>query len=934
MIKLENVSKSYPARGGRVPILRNINLTVSHGQKIGILGRNGAGKSTLIRLVSGAERPSSGTIHRQMSVSWPLAFGGAFLGRLTGYDNYRFVCRLHGVAPESQIDFVEDFCELGPSFREPLRTYSAGMRARLAFAVSMAVEFDCFLIDEIIAVGDSRFQAKCFDELFVKRADRALLIVSHHAEFVREFCTSASVLERGVLRSFDSVDEAYELYSLQQSLSAPSAKVPVASPDAAEDAGSKLEATMGDAMEERSRTLALTLMDFDQEGGKAELMPVVLKAFTADLGDLTTALRVVDHVKALGTPAMAARLMMAMEPLHGQNSLFHVVLGDLLAREGRTIDALTAYRRATDIEPQSFWGQRNLGVLLFNIGSHNEALASFSRALALPGPDTLRLELVRYLIDCATYLDRAMPHGQIADVCRPGDTIEEVTALFYPGLGIFSVRVQGYLAKPASGRCLQLSFDIAGARHVLALTGPACNSFRRHAALVGAGCFGTELVIRCSADPSAVSVQLLEGDKTLAKQLSVGVQQDGRELPPNADPDIGNDALAALAYRYHDYEACVLFSRLALAEGATVDHEALSESLIHLGRYHEVEDHLARLLTEATSTGSTASFDGPLFDLLCAEIGRSRLPGWKQRLEQLVSDRLTTTEDASGHTNAGHLQVLDGRLEAAAASYARAAEAAADRNVIHFNRGIFSAQFLQQAHSVRPGSKSANRDVERTGQLVHLVSCDGVYFKRYGPAVVRSSRTTAGNEATAMHVHIVDPDAETLVLVRELLKSFDFNLTTEFFPFDNAARRVRIAYYTSARFIIVPKLLEMYQTPVLITETDYLLGWDWPDIIEWCAGADFGSVQSSLTNLVPWTRIPAGIAYFDHRDRGKALAKDLSQFLTGLFHDVSTHKFDLWTIDQVALWRAWERHHHHLESVHLPMYSMLQLAVGDKTNIL
>lgn len=215
MITVEHVDKVYPTHAGDSVVLRDVNFTLQRGEKIGILGRNGAGKSTLVRLLSGAERPTSGRIHRGMSVSWPIAFGGAFQSSLTGYDNFKFICRIHDVDPAAHVEFVKDFAELGKYFREPIKHYSSGMRARLAFAISMIVEFDCFLIDEVVAVGDVRFHEKCHVELFEKRADRAMLIVSHDAHFVRDHCDHAAVLERGELRMFDSVDDAYVYYDEQ-----------------------------------------------------------------------------------------------------------------------------------------------------------------------------------------------------------------------------------------------------------------------------------------------------------------------------------------------------------------------------------------------------------------------------------------------------------------------------------------------------------------------------------------------------------------------------------------------------------------------------------------------------------------------------------------------------------------------------------------------
>jgi capsular polysaccharide transport system ATP-binding protein len=218
MIKLLNINKTYETRSGPVHVLRDVNLTIDSGERVGILGRNGAGKSTLIRLISGAEFPSSGIIERDMSVSWPLAFGGAFQGSLTGFDNLRFICRIYGVDPDDKVDFVQQFSELGIYLWEPIKSYSSGMRARLAFAISMVIEFDCFLIDEIIAVGDTRFHEKCNHELFVKRADRAMIIVSHDPEYIRAHCSRAAVLVGGQLHHRPSVDEAFEFYEEQTAL--------------------------------------------------------------------------------------------------------------------------------------------------------------------------------------------------------------------------------------------------------------------------------------------------------------------------------------------------------------------------------------------------------------------------------------------------------------------------------------------------------------------------------------------------------------------------------------------------------------------------------------------------------------------------------------------------------------------------------------------
>ena len=216
MIRLQNVCKTYGTRGGRRLILDHVNLELKKGRNLGILGRNGAGKSTLIRLLSGAESPTSGRIHRGMSVSWPLAFSGAFQTHLTGVDNLKFICRVYGVDWRRLLPFIEEFTELGIYLREPVSNYSSGMTMRLAFALSMAIEFDCFLIDEGLAVGDARFGHRCHVELFEKRRDRAFILVSHSPEIVKLYCERACVLHDGRLYDFQDVDEAYAFYESVQ----------------------------------------------------------------------------------------------------------------------------------------------------------------------------------------------------------------------------------------------------------------------------------------------------------------------------------------------------------------------------------------------------------------------------------------------------------------------------------------------------------------------------------------------------------------------------------------------------------------------------------------------------------------------------------------------------------------------------------------------
>jgi len=213
MIVCQNVFKSYKHGSSRKQVLTDVNLVINRGDRIALLGRNGAGKTTLIKLIGGVEMPTSGRIKRGMSLSWPLGFAGGFQGSLTGYDNARFISRIYERDYKDMKAFVEDFTEMGRQLAMPVKTYSSGMRARLAFALSLAIEFDCYLIDEIILVGDQNFQRKCQHELFEKRQDRTMILASHSTEVVRQFCNRAVIINQGRATSYDDVDHAVDLYS-------------------------------------------------------------------------------------------------------------------------------------------------------------------------------------------------------------------------------------------------------------------------------------------------------------------------------------------------------------------------------------------------------------------------------------------------------------------------------------------------------------------------------------------------------------------------------------------------------------------------------------------------------------------------------------------------------------------------------------------------
>lgn len=212
MIRCIDIVKDYHVAKGRRRVLDRVNFQLERGQKLGVLGQNGAGKSTLIKIIGGVELPTSGSVERTMSVSWPLAFGGAFQGSLSGLDNLRFICRIYNLDYIDTRIFVDDFAQLGTQLGEPVKTYSSGMRARLAFALSIVIEFECYLIDEVIMVGDARFLRRCQDELFGRRADRSLIIVSHDMGFIREHCDTGAVIHKSKFHMCSTVREAVNIY--------------------------------------------------------------------------------------------------------------------------------------------------------------------------------------------------------------------------------------------------------------------------------------------------------------------------------------------------------------------------------------------------------------------------------------------------------------------------------------------------------------------------------------------------------------------------------------------------------------------------------------------------------------------------------------------------------------------------------------------------
>lgn len=218
MIYLDNLTKHFPTRDGKQTIVENLTAVFPTGASVALLGRNGAGKSTLLKIIAGTIRPTSGRVLSTGTISYPVGFQGSFHPDLTGLQNTRFVARIYGVDSDALVDFVEDFAELGGHFRMPLRTYSAGMKSRLSFGVSMGIPFDTYLVDEVTSVGDGAFRHKSV-QVFDKRNETAgAIVVTHSPPMVRRLCNMAAVLERGQLHFYDDLDAALDHHDHNLSL--------------------------------------------------------------------------------------------------------------------------------------------------------------------------------------------------------------------------------------------------------------------------------------------------------------------------------------------------------------------------------------------------------------------------------------------------------------------------------------------------------------------------------------------------------------------------------------------------------------------------------------------------------------------------------------------------------------------------------------------
>ena len=216
MFELRNITKSYLTPKGRRHVFRDLSLKIPADKNIGLIGRNGAGKSTLVRLLGGADVPDSGTIATNKSISWPVGLSGGFQGSMTGRENIKFVSRVYGAigdAMRKKVAYVEDFAEIGSWIDEPVKTYSSGMRSRLAFGLSMAFDFDYYLIDEVMSVGDAQFRRKCADVFEERLKKSKVVLVSHSMPEIQKLCDVVLLVRDGGIQIYDDVAEGIKAYN-------------------------------------------------------------------------------------------------------------------------------------------------------------------------------------------------------------------------------------------------------------------------------------------------------------------------------------------------------------------------------------------------------------------------------------------------------------------------------------------------------------------------------------------------------------------------------------------------------------------------------------------------------------------------------------------------------------------------------------------------
>jgi tetratricopeptide (TPR) repeat protein len=771
----------------------------------------------------------------------------------------------------------------------------------------MAIDFDCYLIDEIVAVGDDRFQRKCQVELFEKRADKAMLIVSHSPEFIRDHCHKASVLVAGELTNFDDVEDAYAFYSSHELAMQP-----------------HMQENPPPPVVHLPPNPAALIADGYAQASSTQEYRAFLGPLRIDDAPVFDSCDLIGQLDRAGDENAALELAVWLSERRPNEPLFWITLGDLYAKRRQHLPCIHAYREALRLNPASYWGNRNLATELFTVGRYAEAIPHFDAAVAVAPSPASAIELKLRRLDCNVLLDRVTLANR-ADFGVPLKTstlIDQSAAVLRDGRSA-RLSIGGLAGSETDVSNLTCVF-VSDEASLPAQPTFARNSIRRLARCSDSNDFAFVYYGPINEAVGAVDFVLSDNGKVLLTG-SIPVR---RSSDWGGDEELSFHEAARLANKEHRAEASVFLYGAGAQRGEPFDVVQFGESLVAVGEYDEAEYLLLDWLQKHDRDHIDRAF---VFDLLCQELARSRIPGWRDVIDSLLKAEAVGGDSVSLMGNFGHARVADNNIPDAIRYYQQASRLAPGQDLIHFARGIHTAKLADEVPRLVPENLPP-KGKEPGPDIVHLFACDANYFRRFAPALVASSARKKGDVRLLIHAHIIDPSPESLELAVKLKAEFDIAVTTEESPSAINDHSVKRAYFTCARFLVAPELLRDYHCPILITEADCLLNWSWSDLQEFIAGADVGHVYSSMWNWVPWTKIPAGIVLLSPSNEGIEHADYIARYIRHAFEREGSGAIDLWTVDQVALWLAnvtWEKG----RSVHLPMFSILTLATGDKSNL-
>lgn len=394
MIHFEQVTKHYPTPHGAKVLLRDFTLTIPAGAKVALMGRNGAGKSTMIGMISGTVAPDRGAITHRGTMSWPMGFSGGFAYDVSGRENVMFVSRIYGVEGETLLRFVEQFADLGSFIDMPVRSYSSGMRARLAFGLSMGLGFDWYLVDEITSVGDAAFRKKSL-EMFRSRLQMAgLIMVSHSPNTLREYCSSGIVLEAGKAAYFEDLEEAIRTHERNMDDALLSADEPIT---------------------ERLDAVCLEAKRRLRSGDPAKAEELITRALAEDNANAALHALVGEALRLMGDKTGAIDSFRRATTLRDDPEDY-VALSRILAQEGRTDEAMAALREALSIDPDHDASSYTLGRMLYRAGEIIEAEKQLDAVVASDADNAGAHRILAQIADKRQDFDTSLKHH--AEVAR------------------------------------------------------------------------------------------------------------------------------------------------------------------------------------------------------------------------------------------------------------------------------------------------------------------------------------------------------------------------------------------------------------------------------------------------------------------------------------------------------------------------------------